>query len=87
MSAELMTGTNLSAARHIATALLVAGATFAAADQQSPVTPYVPKQSDRPEALAGDETGFQPIFDGKLSTDEVWQFIFLPVAHLGSCAA
>ena len=28
-------------------------------------TPYVPKQSDRPEALAGDEPGFQSIFDGK----------------------
>ena len=27
--------------------------------------PYVPKQSDRPEVLAGDEPGFQPIFDGK----------------------
>ena len=27
--------------------------------------PYVPKQSDRPEPLAGDESGFQPIFDGK----------------------
>ncbi len=27
--------------------------------------PYVPKQSDRPEPLAGDEPGFQPIFDGK----------------------
>jgi hypothetical protein len=26
---------------------------------------YVPKQSDRPEALAGDEPGFRPIFDGK----------------------
>ena len=26
---------------------------------------YVPKQSDRPEAPAGDETGFVPIFDGK----------------------
>jgi hypothetical protein len=26
---------------------------------------YVPKQSDRPEAVAGDEPGFQPIFDGK----------------------
>ena len=25
---------------------------------------YVPKQSDRPEALAGDEAGFQSIFDG-----------------------
>ncbi|MGP8246715.1 MAG: DUF1080 domain-containing protein [Bryobacteraceae bacterium] len=27
--------------------------------------PYVPKQSDRPEALNGDEPGFAPIFDGK----------------------
>jgi len=26
---------------------------------------YVPKQSDRPEPLAGEEPGFQPIFDGK----------------------
>jgi Domain of Unknown Function (DUF1080) len=26
---------------------------------------YVPKQSDRPEALAGDEPGFSSIFDGK----------------------
>jgi hypothetical protein len=26
---------------------------------------YVPKQSDRPEALTGDESGFKPIFDGK----------------------
>jgi hypothetical protein len=26
---------------------------------------YVPKQSDRPEALTGDEPGFQPIFDGQ----------------------
>ena len=28
-------------------------------------TPYVPKQSDRPETLAGDEPGFESIFDGK----------------------
>jgi hypothetical protein len=27
--------------------------------------PYAPKQSDRPEILAGDEAGFTPIFDGK----------------------
>ncbi|MDH4282580.1 MAG: DUF1080 domain-containing protein, partial [Myxococcales bacterium] len=33
--------------------------------QQPPATPYAPKQSDRPEAVAGDEPGFQPIFDGK----------------------
>ncbi len=26
---------------------------------------YVPQQSDRPEVLTGDETGFKPIFDGK----------------------
>ena len=26
---------------------------------------YTPKQSDRPEAIAGDEAGFRPIFDGK----------------------
>lgn len=26
---------------------------------------YVPKQSDRPEPLAGEEPGFKPIFDGK----------------------
>jgi hypothetical protein len=26
---------------------------------------FVPKQSDRPEALSGDETGFKAIFDGK----------------------
>ena len=31
-------------------------------------TPYVPKQSDRPEVLAVDEPGFQPIFDGKTLT-------------------
>src|SRR4051812_41878845 len=27
--------------------------------------PYVPKQSDRPEPLTGDEPGFKSIFDGK----------------------
>ena len=27
--------------------------------------PYVPKQSDRPEALNGEEPGFESIFDGK----------------------
>lgn len=30
--------------------------------------PFVPKQSDRPEPVAGDEPGFQPIFDGKTLT-------------------
>jgi len=40
--------------------LSAVGAASAAAQQ-----PYVPKQSDRPEPVAGDEPGFQPIFDGK----------------------
>jgi Domain of Unknown Function (DUF1080) len=29
---------------------------------------YAPKQSDRPEAVTGDEPGFAPIFDGKTLT-------------------
>jgi len=29
------------------------------------VAPYVPKQSDRPEAIDADEAGFESIFDGK----------------------
>jgi hypothetical protein len=33
--------------------------------QQGGAPAYVPKQSDRPETLEGDETGFTPIFDGK----------------------
>jgi 3-keto-disaccharide hydrolase len=32
---------------------------------------YVPKQSDRPEPLSGDEAGFRPIFDGQ--TLEGWE--------------
>jgi hypothetical protein len=35
------------------------------AAQQGPIPPFVPKQSDRPEALSGDEPGFRTIFDGK----------------------
>jgi hypothetical protein len=37
--------------------------TIASAGAQN--APYVPKQSDRPEPLAGDEAGFESIFDGK----------------------
>jgi hypothetical protein len=33
------------------------------AQQAAPA--YVPKQSDRPEPIEGDEPGFKPIFDGK----------------------
>ena len=40
---------------------LLASATLLSAQ----TAPYVPKQSDRPEVLAGDEPGFQAIFDGK----------------------
>jgi hypothetical protein len=46
----------------------VAGGALAAAlvRGQEPAAPaYVPKQSDRPQPLAGEEPGFQPIFDGK----------------------
>jgi hypothetical protein len=45
--------------------LLLIG-TLGAGPQQK--TPYAPKQSDRPETVAGDEPGFQSIFDGKTLT-------------------
>ena len=35
------------------------------AAQQGSDEAYVPKQSDRPEPIAGDEAGFRPIFDGE----------------------
>ena len=44
--------------------LLVTGMRPAAAQQGSDEA-YVPRQSDRPEAIEGDEAGFAPIFDGK----------------------
>ena len=47
--------------RHFLTSL--AGA-FAATRLRAQ-EPYVPKQSDRPETITGDEPGFTPIFDGK----------------------
>ncbi len=45
----------------LAAGLLLGIATVVA---QQP-TPYVPRQSDRPQAVAGDEPGFTPIFDGR----------------------
>jgi 3-keto-disaccharide hydrolase len=36
--------------------------------RQDPPQPYVPRQSDRPTPIEGDEPGFQPIFDGKTLT-------------------
>jgi len=47
----------------VSVVLFGAGA-FAARQAASPQVPYAPKQSDRPEVLAGDEPGFQPIFNG-----------------------
>ena len=38
---------------------------FSLTAQQLPTPPYVPKQSDRPEALTADEPGFRAIFDGQ----------------------
>lgn len=37
----------------------------AAAMAQQSGTPYVPRQSDRPAPIDGDEPGFAPMFDGK----------------------
>jgi len=45
--------------------LLAASIGTLTAQQQPPGTPYVPRQSDRPEAITRDEPAFQPIFDGK----------------------
>lgn len=54
--------------RHVTAAGMAAGVLAAAlivsAGQHQPV-PYVPKQSDRPSPIEGDEPGFSPIFDGK----------------------
>jgi hypothetical protein len=53
----------------IVVALVAVSTGTLAARQQSPAAPYVPKQSDRPEPLAaGDEPGFQQIFDGRTLT-------------------
>ena len=44
---------------------IVHGGTRPLAALQAGAEAYVPKQSDRPEPIDGDETGFQPIFNGK----------------------
>jgi 3-keto-disaccharide hydrolase len=46
----------------MAAGLIVASAAALATGAQT--TPYVPKQSDRPSPVEGDEPGFAPIFDG-----------------------
>src|SRR5581483_5281181 len=50
------------ARRPFVTSLLAALSAVPVGAQQSG---YVPKQSDRPEPIEGDEAGFEPIFDGK----------------------
>ncbi|MDQ1468791.1 MAG: hypothetical protein QOJ99_271 [Bryobacterales bacterium] len=44
-------------------ASLLSGACLPALAQQTPQ--FQPKQSDRPEAITGDEVGFRPLFNGK----------------------
>jgi hypothetical protein len=46
-------------------AVLTVGFALSAQQQPPASTPYVPRQSDRPSPVDGDEPGFQPIFDGK----------------------
>lgn len=45
-------------------ALSICALVLTAAAQEKPA-PYAPKQSDRPEAVQGDEPGFRSIFDGR----------------------
>ena len=47
----------------LAASFVIAGHTVLLAWQAAPQG-YVPKQSDRPELIVGDEPGFQPIFNG-----------------------
>ena len=51
--------------------LCLAGAGLASGILGAQSAPYVPKQSDRPAPVEGDEPGFVPIFDGK--TLEGWE--------------
>ena len=51
--------------RAILGAALLVGPAIALAGHGLQTTTYVPKQSDRPQPIAGDEPGFEPIFDGK----------------------
>ena len=55
--------TRLVTAAGTAAGVLAAALTVNAGQHQP--APYVPKQSDRPSAIEGDEPGFTPIFDGK----------------------
>jgi len=46
-------------------AAVILGGVVAAAGFAGQTTPYAPRQSDRPEPITGDESGFASIFDGK----------------------
>ncbi len=54
--------------RSIANGAAAAMLTVAVAVAGQQPAPYVPKQSDRPSPVEGDEPGFQPIFDGRTLT-------------------
>src|SRR5260370_23631332 len=59
-----------STRRTLLAASLISATRWGGLEGQQP-GPYVPKQSDRPEAIEGDEAGFRSIFDGK--TLEGWE--------------
>jgi hypothetical protein len=56
--------------RTLLAASLISATRWAGLEGQQPGA-YVPKQSDRPEAIEGDEAGFRSMFDGK--TLEGWE--------------
>ncbi|MGC4074327.1 MAG: DUF1080 domain-containing protein [Nibricoccus sp.] len=45
--------------------LFVLGAAAQSPENPEAISPYIPKQSDRPAPIEGDEPGFAAIFDGK----------------------
>lgn len=51
--------------RSVPLILLISVSAAVVVAQQPAAPPYTPKQSDRPEPVAADEPGFQPIFDGR----------------------
>ena len=54
-----------AAKRIVPTAIAALAVATALVAGQDPPQQYVPRQSDRPTPIEGDEPGFQPIFDGK----------------------
>jgi hypothetical protein len=57
--------TSETCGRRLFLASLAACSSRAVMAEQQTAKPYVPKQSDRPEAIEGDEAGYVSIFDGK----------------------